>query len=340
MFYQIRHFSLAISIGIGLAVFTGISRAEEGHVLPKSKALAHYIMAVMDDLNGDDEQAMKEYQKSLKFDRSQPITHLRVGAYYARQGRLPEASRELKTVVKLSPEASPAHYLLALIYSAQKKYELAASEYEAVLKTASRNNPDNIEIHAYLAQLYYALHKYPLAIEQLNQIIQAQPTNASAYYLLGSIHLDLNHRQEAKEAFRKVLAIEPNHDGALNSLAYLYAEEGVHLDEALQMARQAIDLAPANGAYYDTLGWVLFKHGLKTEALMALQKASTYLEDPIIYDHIGDVYQALDEPALARKSWMKALQLDPKQPQISQKLENLNRRSASAIPEVNFNPTK
>lgn len=330
MFYPFRLLKLAIVLAGWFAFFTGISAAEGVRVPSKSKALAHYIMGVVDNLNGDDEKAMQEYQQSLRFDRSQPIVHLRVGSYYARQGRLPEATRELKIVVKLAPQVTPAHYLLALIYSAQKKYELAASEYEAVLKKASDDEPQNTEVHAYLAQLYYALHKYPLAIEQLHDIIKADPKNASAYYLLGTVHLELDHRQEAKEALRQVLALDSKHDGALNSLAYMYAEEGVNLDEALRMVQKAIDLAPANGAYFDTLGWVLFKQGLKAEALMALQKAATYLEDPTIYDHIGDVYQALDEPTQARQSWMKSLQLDQKQPKVSQKLENLNHRSASS----------
>ncbi len=167
MVLQRRHGAIAVGVGLWLIVWTGISWADWRPNESKFKGLAHYIMAVVDDLNGDSQQAIGEYEKSAKLDSKQPLPHLRLGAYYARLGRLDEAQRQLKVVVQLQPETVQAHYLLALIYSSQKKYDLASIEYEAVLKTASQNNPDNIEIHAYLAQLYYALHKYPQALEQL-----------------------------------------------------------------------------------------------------------------------------------------------------------------------------
>ncbi|MEI7997897.1 MAG: tetratricopeptide repeat protein [Candidatus Omnitrophota bacterium] len=328
-----------VFIGLWFTVLVLPCHAGEAQIQAKSKSLAHYIMAVINDLNGDNQEAMKEYRKSVKFDTRQPLPHLRLASYYTRLGRLTEAVEHLRIVVKLQPELSQAHYLLALIYSSQKKYGLAANEYELILKTASKKNPDSIEAHTYLAQLYYSLRKYPQSIDQLLQILQVQPRNISATYLLGTIYLDLDQRLKAKESFRKILVLEPEHDGALNSLAYVYAEGGVNLDEALKMIRKALEGDPSNGAYYDTLGWVLFKKGFKAESLMALEKAEEYIVDPIIYEHIGDVYNAVNEPALARKFWLKSLALDPKQPKISQRLERLNRTSAS-IQEVNYNPTR
>jgi tetratricopeptide (TPR) repeat protein len=164
MLNQRYQYVIAMIVGFWLMFFTGFAQADQAQIQAKSKSLAHYIMAVINDLNGDNQQAMNEYRTSAQLDRQQPLPHLRLGAYYARLGRLDEALNELKTVIKLQPDSSQAHYLLALIYSSQKKYDLAVGQYEAVLKTASRNNPDNLEIHAYLAQLYYALHKNSQAI--------------------------------------------------------------------------------------------------------------------------------------------------------------------------------
>ena len=335
-----RHYqAIAVGIGLALMALVGTGHAYGAEVPAKSKALAHYIVAVVNDLNGDTQAAMGEYQKSVKLDQHQPLPHLRLGAYYARLGRLEEAVSQLKTAIKLQPNASQSHYLLALIYSSQKKYDSAAGEYEAILKLASDNNPTNVDIHAYLAQLYYALHKNLQALQELNQILQFQPKNVSALYLLGSVYLDLNEREKSKAEFRKILALEPDHDGALNSLAYMYAEDGVNLDEALKMARRAIELDPSSGAYYDTLGWVLFKQGFNAESLMALEKAQTYMADAIIYDHMGDVYKAVNEPALARKFWLKSLMVNSQQSQVSAKIEQLNKTSAR-VENINYNPSK
>jgi Tfp pilus assembly protein PilF len=312
--------------GFWLVVLTGLSPADEIQV--KSKALAHYIMAVVHDLNGDSQQAMKDYEKSAKYDRKQALPHLRLAAYYVRVGRLSEATQRLKTVLKLHPNSYQAHYLLALIYSSQKKYDLAAYEYELILKGSMQENSDNIEVYAYLSQLYFALGKYPQALTQVEQVLQFQPQNVSALYLRGSAYVEVGEKEKSKEDFRKILSLEPGHDATLNSLAYIYAEEGTNLDEAVKMVRKAISIDPSNGAYYDTLGWVLFKQGFKAEALIALEKAQTYVTDPIIYEHMGDVYSSVSEPALARKFWLKALTLDPKLERISKKVDSLNRVSA------------
>ncbi len=339
MFVLHRQWVVSVLIGLWFIVFGNSCHADEAQTRGQAKSLAHYIMAVMNDLNGDNKEAINEYQKAVKFDRHEFLPHLRLGAYYARLGRIDEAISQLKEVVKLQPKSSQAHYLLALIYSSQKKYDLATDEYETILKMASQNNPDNVEIHAYLAQLYFALHKNPQALEQLKQILQIQPKNVFAKFLLGSLYLDMGQRDKAKESFQQVLTLEPDHAEALNSLAYMYAEEGINLDEALRMVRKAIELDPSNGAYYDTLGWVLFKQGLHAESLMALEKAQNFIVDPIIYEHMGDVYKAVNQPTLARKFWLKSLALDPKQPRISGKIRQLDKTSARNR-DFNYNLVK
>ncbi len=294
----------------------------------KAKGLAHYIMAVSHDLNGQAKQAIGEYEHAVSYNNNEIAPHLRLGAYYARLGLLDEAIAQLKTVTAKAPQEVQAQYLLALIYSSQKKYDLAADAYVSILKHASANNPNNAEIYQYLAQLYSSQHKYVQAIEQFNNILRIQPDNTEVYYTLGTIFLETKDRPKAIESFRKVLALEPDHDGALNSLAYMYAEDGARLDEALKMARQAIVIDPSNGAYYDSLGWVLFKKGMCAESLMALQKAESLISDPVIFEHMGDVYREVKEFALARKFWRKSLDLDPHQPTLTQKLSQIEKTQA------------
>ena len=171
--------------------------------------------------------------------------------------------------------------------------------------------------------------KLPQAIEQFLKIIKLEPDNTSALYLLGSVYADNNDRSKAIETFRKVLELDPDNDEALNSLGYMYAEDGVHLDEALQMVRKAIEMDPSNGAYYDSLGWVLYKKGMYAEALTALQKAAMYIQDPLLYEHMGDVYKAQKEFAKACQFWRKSLDLDPHQNAVQQKIKEVEKWIAS-----------
>ena len=287
----------------------------------KARALAHYIMAVCHDLNGESSQAISEYQKSVKFNGREPAARLKLGAYYLRLDELGQATVQLKTAARISPQDPQAHYLLALIYSSEHKFDLAASEYEIILKLAAHDDPANADVYMYLGQLYYSQRAYSKAIEQFLKIVHLDLANTSALFLLGSVYADSNDHPKAIAAFRKVLQIEPEHSEALNSLGYMYAQDGVHLDEAITMVRKAIEIDPANGAYYDSLGWALYKKGMYAESLTALQKAQMFIEDEVLYDHIGDVFKALKEYSLACKYWRKSLDLDPHQILVQQKIK-------------------
>jgi len=295
----------------------------------KAKGLAHYIMAVCHDLNGESLQAISEYQKSIKLNGLEPAPRLKLGAYYLRIDKAPDAIAQLKAAARISPQNPQAHYLLALIYSSLHQYDLAASEYEIILKLASQDDPANRDVYTYLGQLYYAEQKYPQAIEQFLKVLHLDPANTTVVYLLGSVYADENDHPKAIEAFRKVLQMDPENSEALNSLGYMYAQDGVHLDEAIRMVGKAIEIDPANGAYYDSLGWALYKKERYAESLMALQKAETYIEDPVLYDHIGDVFKALKEYAQACKFWRKSLDLDPHQLLVQRKIKATEKCIAS-----------
>jgi len=295
----------------------------------KAQGLAHYIMAVCHDLNGETAQAISEFLESVKYNGLESAPRLKLGAYFLRLDETKKAMVQLKAVTRLDPQASEAHYLLALIYSSDHKYDLATSEYEQILKSASQNDPANADVYLYLGQLHYAQQKYPQAIEEFSKVVDLQPKNTSALYLLGSVWADSNANQKAIVIFRKVLQIEPESSEALNSLGYVYAEEGIHLDEAVRMIRKAIEIDPSNGAYYDSLGWAFYKKGMYAESLMSLQKAQTYIEDETLYDHIGDVFKALKEFAQARQYWRKSLDLNPHQDLVKQKIKGLEKWIAS-----------
>ncbi len=287
--------------------------------------LTHYTMGLIYDLNGLTEEAIAEYKKAAERDDDSYLIHLKLGASYARLGMMPEAIRELKLVSKYNVDDLQAHYLLALIYSTKKDYDLAADEYEFILKSFVKSEPQNIEVYGYLGQLYYSQKKFDKAIEQFERILTIEPKNAEVMYLLGSLYLDKNERQKAVDLFAKSIEIDPDHDGSLNSLGYIYAEDNVKLDEALEFVQRAVKIAPDNGAYLDSLGWIYYKKGMYDEALSHLEKADSYLKDPTIYDHLGDVYYEMNQPEKAKKYWRMSLDLLPLQEKVSEKLKRLEK---------------
>ena len=304
--------------------------ASEKETLPVAEAVTHYLMGLIHDWNGETDQAIAEYLKASEFDRSSFAIHLKLGAGYARAGKTKEAVDELHLASSLNPEDLQAHYVLALIYSADQNFDKASEEYEIILKHFSKNDPKNAEIHSYLGQLYYSQKKYEKAIEQFDYILTLEPKNADILFMLGSIHLDLHDRIRAMEYFKKTVDIDPDHESGLNSLAYMYAEDGIHLDDALQYIKRTLELDPDNGAYLDTKGWIYFKKGMYAEALDPLLKASQLIKDPLICEHLGDVYQKLNKSVDAEKYWKQSLSLKPEQTAVLEKINSLKKGRETA----------
>jgi pentatricopeptide repeat protein len=131
----------------------------------------------------------------------------------------------------------------------------------------------------------------------------------------------------AEEQLLLVLRDDPDDATANNDLGYFLAEQGKRLDEAERRVRKALELDRQqrtggtalgldadrdNAAYVDSLGWVLFRRGKLDEARQQLEKATELpegAEDPVVWDHLGDVYYRLKESGRAAAAWRKAVAL-------------------------------
>lgn len=131
-------------------------------------------------------------------------------------------------------------------------------------------------------------------------LIQANTSLAMAYDQIGQ-------RRRSSVAYARVLELDPHNALAMNNLAYLYAEQGILLQQALRHARNAVLLEPENGVFLDTLGWVHYRLGSYEDAREMLEKAvSTRIEEDEVYRHLGTVYEKLGDPGKAREMFEKA----------------------------------
>ncbi len=85
-------------------------------------------------------------------------------------------------------------------------------------------------------------------------------------------------------------------------------------------------MEPNNGAYVDSLAWAYYKKGWLKKALVKLELATSLLpDDPVILDHLGDVYLDLKRPDDAVRAWNRSLKVDPKNEKVRKKLERARR---------------
>lgn len=171
-----------------------------------------------------------------------------------------------------------------------------------------------------VAWVAYHARRYELAEELYLKLIEDfddEPASGDVRDVLRNARLVLSNLDsingnltEAKEWLEQVLDEFPEDTSAQNDLGYLWADEGINLDRALEMIQNAVAAEPDNPAYRDSLGWVLYRLERYEEALIEMQKAADTEEpDGVILDHLGDVYLGLGNLEKARESWQQALEL-------------------------------
>ncbi|HVM49411.1 MAG TPA: tetratricopeptide repeat protein [Candidatus Acidoferrum sp.] len=177
---------------------------------------------------------------------------------------------------------------------------------EAELHKAIELKPDLPAAYLALSEIHVALGQPQQALATLNGFL-ARTNDGAVLLQVAMLNDSLTNYAAARDAYEKVLALDPNLSGALNNLAYLYSERLVDLDKALPLAEKARQLQPHDPAAADTLGWILYKRGDYPRALSLIQEAAAGLPNLAeVQFHLGMAYYALAEEAAARAALEKA----------------------------------
>jgi tetratricopeptide (TPR) repeat protein len=218
---------------------------------------------------------------------SEPADHFYLGRVAALKQDFPRAADEFRIVTERAPSIPDAWLSLGFIQRRLGQPELEIQTYQDALQHMTEEQ--------YAIQLYIALGA---AFEQNNMVDSAIAT------------------------FETLLQHNPDHGMTLNYLGYMLADRGIRLEYARDLLERAVKLEPKNAAYLDSYGWVYYRLGKFNEAVKYLKTAVELDSDPVIYDHLGDAYQAVGKTKQAREWWQKALDLLPDNEAIKLKLQH------------------
>jgi Flp pilus assembly protein TadD len=206
--------------------------------------------------------------------------------------------------VALVSASAPHQMLLAGVYLSRREPGPAEGAYLKAIEL----DPKMSEPYRMLAALYAQTNRYDQALTRLGEALKARPNDTAALMLTGVIYEQKGDIPKARDAYEKVLAIEPRAAAAANNLAWIYSEHGGDKDKALQLAQMAKEVAPDDPRVSDTLGWILYKRGIYQNALSLLKESAAKLGDnPQVQYHLGMVYAQLGDQANARKALNAAL---------------------------------
>jgi len=118
------------------------------------------------------------------------------------------------------------------------------------------DDPLTAEEHLNLGVSYESRKEYLYAIEQYRLAAEGG-LKARAELYTGNAYFSLGDIDAAESHYRLALKAGPDFAEAYNSLAWLYATEGLNLHEAEKLALKAIDLSSTeNKNFLDTLNTV------------------------------------------------------------------------------------
>lgn len=255
-------------------------------------------------------------------------------------------------VLQNDPSIQEAYLYLGQVYEDTNQLNRAIYYYTIAYSMKKDNN-----VLLRIGYLYALLKDYPKAFDYIHTALNKDKENPDAYFFKGLVYLQKNNYTEAEAAFRKAVEIKKTETyyfylaSALdkqkrvqdtiatlqeacnneyksarisNYLGYLYADSNIQLDESLTLISTALESEPTNGAYLDSLGWVYYRMGKYHDALPLLLEAAQELDlegypDAVVYEHIGDTYNALQLQDKALEYWSKAYKLDPK-PEVQKKI--------------------
>jgi tetratricopeptide (TPR) repeat protein len=152
------------------------------------------------------------------------------------------------------------------------------------------------------------------AVEYLGQGLRRGASHFSYWYFYGVALGTLARYEEAGKALRKALQLAKGEkkSSTWSALADVLDEQG-RLKPAERCHRSAVKAKFWDAGPWIRLGAFLAKRGRLDEALICHGNATTLREGAIdeAYLNLGNIYRAKGNYRLARKCFLKAIQLDP-----------------------------
>ena len=257
-----------------------------------------------DPANAEFKKAAQNYEQSLLINPNHAGTYLRLAELLLVPLKQSERAVSVLTEGRRRyPDAPEFAYYLAIALRESKKAKDAVIMFEEALNEAQNAEADFLKPRFYV--------EYGAAAQE-----------AGLY-------------DKAAELFHKAIAMDPaNAAEPYNYLGYMWAEQNSHLDEAEDAIKRALQLDPENGAYLDSMAWVEYRQGKYDQALENLKRAIENLprEDSVVFEHLGDVYLKLNRVSQALESWQKAKTLDPSNKDLAAKIEGQKTRVSKTNP--------
>ena len=226
----------------------------------------------------------------------------------ASQSHIDQAIAEMRTAATAEPDRRDLQLAMGNLLVRAEHYDEAIKTYSGL----SEKDPKNADLLFRMGETFRRKGDLNSATDRFRAASQAAPNNPGPLLALSLLMEGMGKRDQAKPIYEQILKIQPNQAVALNNLAFLKAEEGLDLDQALTMAQRARQAEPNSTDIADTLGWIYIKKNLSEDAVRLFSDLIVKEpKNPIYRYHFGMALMQKGDRNAAKRELVKALEYNP-----------------------------
>lgn len=285
---------------------------------PKDADLLLSLGLISKELNELDD-AKRYFERILQTGQRSNEAHFYLGQL-AELSAAPDAA--IENYKKLVPgiDFLAAINRIANLYIQLDQFELAREHIQQL-----RLQYPEHAIQLYLLESNLLLNHEDLegAHNVLSEALVESPKQATLLYARSMLSEKLGNLTLMEQDLLEIIEQEPTNATALNALGYVLANRTDRLDEAYQLISRAFAAKPDEPAIMDSLGWVEYRRGNLPRALELLLQAHAAFPDHEVAAHLGEVLWQLGKTEQAMAVWRKALKDAPDSPILRETIQRL-----------------
>jgi tetratricopeptide (TPR) repeat protein len=286
---------------------------------------------------GGEDLGLVYLQLSLFLSPNHPLALLSLADLY-------ESLKKPELAIKIYervPANSPVHRNAAIQMAANLDSLDRADDAQKHLEALIKQHPNDLEAIMALGNVLRGHKKFAECANVYSKGVSAVPkpekANWVVFYFRGICYERSKEWAKAEADLMKALELFPDQPHVLNYLGYSWIDQGIKLDEGMDMIKKAVQQRPDDGYIVDSLGWAYYRLGNFEEATKQLERAIELKpEDPTINDHLGDAYWRVGRVLEAKFQWAHARDLKPD----AEELPKIEEKLKSGLPEETSSQAK
>jgi Flp pilus assembly protein TadD len=171
--------------------------------------------------SGRHAEAVVAFRQAVLQNPNDAVAYTKLGLAYSGLHQYREAVTVLKMAISINPEAiaAEAYYQLGHAYTSMGKHSDALKAFTQALYVTRAQAKDPVgakgqgfpleQIHYSLGLAYHNLARYNEAIKELKQVIEVNPRNAEAYYLLALAYIAIGDQPSAENQQKTLRSLNP-----------------------------------------------------------------------------------------------------------------------------------